>query len=85
MIGGIDALHVTTPERDDNSGNGICMLGSNQEVNLVGREHIGVKRELLFVQQFGQPVQVSVSVFFAKEAGFAVMSTLHNVQRCPSR
>ena len=78
MIGGIDALHVTTPERDDNSGNGVCMLRSNQEVNMVGHEHIGVKRALRFVQRFGQPVQVSVIVFFAKEAEFTVMSLLHN-------
>lgn len=79
MLSGIDKLHVTTPERDDKPGNGFRILGSNQEVNMVCHEYIGVKSASLLVQRFVQPVQVNEIVFFAKEAGFAIVSPLHDV------
>ena len=47
---------------------------------MVGHEYIGMKSASLLVQRFVQPVQVSVIVFFAKEAGFAVVSALDDVQ-----
>ena len=47
---------------------------------MVGHEHIGVMGTSHLVQRFVQPVQVSVIVFFAKEAGFAVVSALDGVQ-----
>jgi hypothetical protein len=36
---------------------------------------------VLFVQRFAQPVQVGVIVLFGKEAGLAVVTALHDVQR----
>jgi hypothetical protein len=47
---------------------------------MVSHKHIGVKRAPLLFQRFGQPVQVSVIVFIAKEAGFSVMTPLNNMQ-----
>jgi hypothetical protein len=47
---------------------------------MVGHEHIGVKRASFLVQCLGQPVQISVIVFFAKEAGFSVMTSQYDMQ-----
>jgi hypothetical protein len=47
---------------------------------MVVHQCTGVEGALLLVQRCGQPVQVSVIVFFAKEAGFAVVSPLFDLQ-----
>ncbi len=48
---------------------------------MVGHQRVGVKRALLFLQGFPQPVEVGLIIFFAKEARFAVVPALHDVQR----
>ena len=52
----------------------------DQPVYMVGHEGIDVERAALLFQRFAQPVQVGLVVFLAKEAGFAVVSTLNDVQ-----
>ena len=48
---------------------------------MVGHQHVRVKRTSFLVQRFVQPVQIGMVVFFAEEAGFAVVTALHDVQR----
>ena len=50
-------------------------------MDMVGHEGVGVKRALFFLQGLAQPVKIGLVVFFAEEAGFAVMPALHDVQR----
>ena len=47
---------------------------------MIGHKGVGVERALFFLQGLAQPVEVGLVVFFAKEAGFAVVPALHNVQ-----
>jgi hypothetical protein len=47
---------------------------------VVGHEHVGVQRTSFIVQRFAQPMQIGFVVFFSKEAGFAVLSPLHDVR-----
>jgi len=50
-------------------------------MDVVGHQRVGVKRAVLFLQRFAQPVEVGLIIFFAKEARFAVVPALHDVQR----
>ena len=47
---------------------------------MVRHEHIGVELTSLLIQRHAQPRQVSVIVFFAKEAGITVVPALDDVQ-----
>ena len=40
-----------------------------------------MKRAVFFLKRLAQPVKIGLVVFFAEEAGLAVMSPLHDVQR----
>ena len=48
---------------------------------MVGHKRVGVQRAVLLAQRFTQPVKIGVIVLFAEKARFAVVSTLHDVQR----
>ena len=52
---------------------------------MVGHEGVGMQRALFFYERLAQPVKVGLVVFFAEEAGFAVMPELQDVQRNISR
>ena len=39
-----------------------------------------MQRAVFFFEGFAQPVKIGLVVFFAEEAGFAVMPPLHDVQ-----
>ena len=57
------------------------MLGGRTQVDVVGHQRAGVKRAPLFLQRFDQPVEAGLIILFAKEARFAVVPALHDVQR----
>ena len=57
------------------------MFRRQKQVDVVGHQRVGVKRALLFLQRFAQPVEVCLIIFFAKEARLAVVPALHDVQR----
>lgn len=80
-VDGVDVLHVTPTDGDDEVGHGFCVLWREQQVYVVGHEGVGMQGEVFFAQGFAQPVQVSVVVFFCEEAGLAIVSSLHDVQR----
>ena len=50
-------------------------------MDVVGHQRVGVKRAVLFLQRFAQPVEVCLIILFAEEARFAVVPALHEVQR----
>ena len=80
-VSGIDVLHLAPTQRDDDSGNGFRPLWCNQQMDMVRHEGVGERRALFFYERLAQPVKVGLVVFFAEEAGFAVMPALHDVQR----
>ena len=50
-------------------------------MNVVGHQNIGVQLALSFAQGLAEPVQLAAVVFFSKEARFAIVPALHDVQR----
>ena len=62
-------------------GNGVRPLWCNQQMDMVGHEGVGMRSALFFYERLAQPVKTGLVVFFAEEAGFAVMPALHDVQR----
>jgi len=47
---------------------------------MIGHQDVGVKGASLLPQGLTEPVEISVIVFFSKEAGLAVVPTLHDMQ-----
>ena len=41
-LGGVDVLHVGSPQGDDEPRDGCCTFASNQQVNMIGHERLGV-------------------------------------------
>lgn len=73
-------MHVAPPKGNDEPGDGFRPVGGDQQVDVVGHEGVGVQRAVFFLEGFAQPVKIGLVIFFTKEAGFAVMSPLHDVQ-----
>jgi hypothetical protein len=71
---------IAPPEGDDEPGDGVRPVRGDQQVDVVGHEGVSVQRAVFFLEGFSQPVKIGLVVFFTEEAGFAVMSTLHDVQ-----
>ena len=62
-------------------GDGVGTIRRNQQVYVVvGHQGVGVKSAMFFFKCFAQPVKIGLIIFFAKEAGFTVMSPLHDMQ-----
>ncbi len=53
----------------------------DQQMDVVGHQGVGVKGASFPLQGYTQPVQRGLVVFFAEEAGFAVVPALHDMQR----
>ena len=73
-------MHVAPPKGNDEPGDGVGTIRRNQQVYVVGHQGVGVKSAMFFFKCFAQPVKIGLIICFAKEAGFTVMSALHDMQ-----
>ena len=80
-VGVIDVLDVSPAHRDNQSRDRGCLLGGEQQVDVVGHQHVSMEVAMLALQGFAQPAKVGVTVLVVEETGAAIVSTLHDVQR----
>jgi hypothetical protein len=56
-------------------------FGCNQQVHVVGHQHIGMNAAACLVGVPGQSVQVVAVIFVGEEAGLPVIAALDDVER----
>jgi hypothetical protein len=52
-----------------------------QQVNMIGHQHVGMQLTVLTPQGFEQPAEVGLAILVIEETGPAIVATLHDVQR----
>jgi hypothetical protein len=81
IMGAIDVLHMPPPQRHDERRHRRRLFRGEEQVDVIGHQHIGVQRALGLAQRFSQPMQVAAVVFLAEKARLAVVAALHDVER----
>jgi len=77
----IDVLDVAPADRDNQPRDRGRVFWGEQEMDMVGHQHVGVKLAVLVLQGVAQPAEVGVAILIVEKAGSAIVATLHDVQR----
>ncbi len=80
-IGTIDVLHIALAQVLHQQRSAVGFLRREQQVHMVGHQHVGVDRAAELRCILGQTLQVKYVVFVGEEAGVAVVTALDQVQR----
>jgi len=70
----VDVLYVTAPHADNDPRNRSGACGRNQQMDVVGHQHVGVQRATLARQRLAEPLQVGMVVLFVEEARLTIMN-----------
>lgn len=81
LVGTVDVLRIAPPQRHYQLGHRSRLARRQQQVHMIGHEHIGMQRTASFTQRLAKPVEIGFVIVFAEEAGLAIMAALHDVQR----
>jgi hypothetical protein len=82
-IGAIDMPDVPPTHRDEHPWDRVGVRRREEQVDVIGHQHIGVQVAPLPPQGLVQPAEIGVAVPVGEEAGAAVVAALHDRQRRP--
>ncbi len=80
-VAAIDVLHVAATQRHDEAVHRLRRQWREQQVHMVGHQHIRVQFTARGFQRLTEPVPIAQVVVLAEEARIAVVPALHDVQR----
>jgi hypothetical protein len=80
-IGVVDILYVPAADRDQYLRHTHGLLRREQQVNMIGHQHVGMQLAPLTRQRLTQPAEVGGSVLVFEKARRPVVAALDNVQR----
>ena len=73
-------LHIPPPHGNQHAGHPLRCLRGDQQVHMIGHEHVGVQFASCLGERFLQPMQVALVIRLAKEARLAIVAALHDMQ-----
>jgi hypothetical protein len=75
----IEVLDVALPHFPHQLGKAFALLGSDEQVHMVGHENVGVDRAVLAPAQFLEEREIENSIGVANEARAAVVAALDDM------
>ena len=79
LIGAIDVLHVALAQVFHQQPSAVFSLGCEQQMHVVGHQHVGVYRAAELVGKLFEVVKVKLVVLFAVETDGAIVAALDDV------
>jgi len=80
-MGAIDRTHIALPETHHELGRGVSGLRRQQQVNMVGHQHIGMEDTACVARQGAEEFEIEGAVIIAREAWHAVDAALRDMGR----
>lgn len=77
----IDDLHITAPHQDQHLGHAVGLFRREQQMDVIGHQHVGVQPAVLARQRFAQPAKIGEAVLVVEEARRPIVPALDDVQR----
>ena len=81
LINPVHILDIPLPQAFHEHACAGGLGGSEQQVYMVGHEHIGMDDAIAHVAVFLEPFQITTIVFVGKKAGLAIVAALDDMQR----
>jgi hypothetical protein len=78
-VGAIDVLDVAAAHRDEQPRHRAGVRRAEEQMDVIGHQHVGVETAALPPQRLVQPAKIGVPVLLVEEAGATVVAPLHDM------
>jgi len=80
-VGPVDVLNIALPQRLHQLPGATGRRRRQQQMDMVGHQHIGVDTALRLRRVLAQPAEITTGIVIGLEAGLAIVAALDEVQR----
>jgi len=78
-IGMVHIRDVTAADILNQSADGFSVLGGDQQMDMIGHQHVGMNRTIMLLRAFVKPVQVRGIILITKERRLTTIAALDNM------